>query len=84
MEMKGKRDKRGFPWAWVLLGSGGILVFSVVLLSLFAPHLLGLGPDPNAQVFSKAPSVTLATEKGEFRLAEHQGEVVLLFFSFPG
>ncbi len=31
-----------------------------------------------------APDVTLATLDGEFRLSDQQGDVLLLYFSFPG
>ena len=31
-----------------------------------------------------APDMTLATLDGEFRLSENQGDVLVLYFSFPG
>lgn len=31
-----------------------------------------------------APDITLASSTGPFRLADHRGEVMVLYFSFPG
>ena len=31
-----------------------------------------------------APDMTLATLDGEFKLSENRGDIVLLYFSFPG
>ncbi len=31
-----------------------------------------------------APDMTLATLSGDFQLSENQGEVLVLYFSFPG
>ncbi|MFQ5829185.1 MAG: hypothetical protein ACE5JD_08525 [Candidatus Methylomirabilia bacterium] len=31
-----------------------------------------------------APDITVRTADGEFRLSEHRGKVLVLFFSFPG
>ncbi|MFQ5860301.1 MAG: hypothetical protein ACE5IG_01965 [Dehalococcoidia bacterium] len=50
------------------------------MYSLFAAGLLG-GSTASGE---PAPDVTLATADGPFQLSEQRGDVVVLYFSFPG
>lgn len=61
-----------------VLGSlGGVVAAGPVVLGVLPPGTPAAGGDP-------APDLTLRTERGPLRLADQQGKVVVLYFSFPG
>ncbi len=70
----GARRKRFF-WAGSL-----VLIAAIVAYGFFATDLLG----GSRAAGEPAPDVTLNTVDGEFRLSQHRGKVLLLYFSFPG
>ncbi len=86
MASKGRRGKappRGRAvWQrgeWWFAGGGAIV--AVALLFVLSTVLSGPEtPEPGLA----APDVTLATLGGELRVSDLEGEVVLLYFSFPG
>ena len=60
-----------------------VLALVIGISSLFAGGIFtDLGEDSASS--KSAPDITLATATGSFQLSEHQGEVVVLYFSFPG
>ncbi len=70
----GARRKRFF-------GAGSlVLIAAIVAYGFFATDLLG----GSRAAGEPAPDVTLNTVDGEFRLSQHRGKVLLLYFSFPG
>ena len=75
--------RRGFgPGAARLLWMGGLffvlaVVVSVVLVS-------GLLQGSGQAKGDLAPDITLATTEGDFRISEQLGDVVVLYYSFPG
>ena len=77
-------QRLGIRQVWLLLTGGGALALGVILYSLFASGILGSGSAPEKVSADVAPDITLATADGEFRLSEQRGEVLLLYFSFPG
>lgn len=62
---------------------GLALVLAIGASGLFATGFL---TDSGKETTSSelAPDITLATLGGNFQLSDHRGEVVLLYFSFPG
>ncbi len=70
----GGRRKRFF------LAGSLVLIAGIVAYGLFATDLLG----GSRAAGEPAPDVTLNTVDGEFRLSQHRGKVLLLYFSFPG
>ena len=68
---------------WWFIGGGiaGAIALLVALTFAFS------GPEITGQEFGlgeAAPDITLTTLNGDFRLSENRGEVLLLYFSFPG
>ena len=62
---------------------GFALVLAIGVSGLFATSILtGSGKESTSSEL--APDIILATLGGNFQLAEHRGEVMLLYFSFPG
>jgi len=59
------------------------LVAGVLVLAL-AAGLAAWARTRTPQEEATAPDVALATFQGEFRLSQHRGEVIVLYFSFPG
>ena len=62
---------------------GVALVLAIGVSSLFATGFL-TGSGKKITSSELAPDITLATLGGNFQLSEHRGEVMLLYFSFPG
>ncbi len=64
---------------------GGVLglILVIVVSGLFAASRLG-SPEERSVSAEPAADITLATEAGEFQLSDLRGQVVLLYFSFPG
>ena len=72
---------------WWFIGgaatAGAIAVLTALTLVFAGPQR----PQTTGQeigLAQTAPDMTLETLDGEFRLSENRGEVVLLYFSFPG
>ncbi len=60
------------------------LVLVIVVSGLFAAtSRLGI-PEGGSVSAEPAADITLATEAGDFQLSDLRGQVVLLYFSFPG
>jgi len=71
--------RKSFIWVGVL---GLVLV--IVVSGLFAASIW-LGSLEGGPVSTEpAADITLATEAGDFQLSDLRGQVVLLYFSFPG
>lgn len=64
---------------WWFAGGGAAVAIAV----LFVLSVALSGPETSEPGLA-APDVTLATLDGELRLSDLEGEVVLLYFSFPG
>ncbi len=76
-------------WKWWFTGGGVaglIALLAALTFALSGPEATERMADAGAARVSAetAPDVTLATLDGEFRLSENRGEVLLLYFSFPG
>ena len=68
---------------WLFIG-GGLVAVVVLLVGL---TLAFSGPqvrESELGLANPATDMTLAALSGEFQLSEHKGEVLLLYFSFPG
>ena len=77
-----RRNTRVFR-TWLFIGGG--LAAAVVLLVVLT--LAFSGPqvrESELGLANPAPDMTLATLSGEFQLSENKGEVLVLYFSFPG
>ena len=77
-----RRNTRVFR-TWLFIGGGlaaAVVLLVVLILAFSGPQVreseLGLA--------NPAPDMTLATLSGEFQLSENKGEVLVLYFSFPG
>ena len=66
-------------WVGVL----GLVLVVVVSGLLAATSRLG-SPEGRSLSAEPAANITLATEAGDFQLSDLRGQVVLLYFSFPG
>ena len=77
---KGQPGSNSRRLIWVV---GLALVLAVGISGLFLTSFL---TDSGKESTSNelAPDFTLATLGGNFQLWEHRGEVMLLYFSFPG
>ena len=67
---------------WWFLGgasAAGMTLLVALTLALSGPEATELTVELGA-----APDVVLATLDGDFRVSENRGEVLLLYFSFPG
>ncbi len=69
--------------SWWFIGGGLIAAIALLVGLTFAfsgPQVResGLG------LANPAPDMTLTTLSGDFQLSENQGEVLVLYFSFPG
>ncbi len=86
MNSKAKRSKaqqhRRSVWIrgkwWFLTGGVAAAIAILVVLST------SLSGSKTSDPGIAAPDVTLATLDGEFQLSDQQGNVLLLYFSFPG
>ena len=85
-----RKRVRGRPWrrggsrlSWALLGSGGAFLLGIIIYGLFTTSAVERSLE-TAPAPTMAPDVAFVTADGEFRLADHRGRVVLLYFSFPG
>ena len=66
---------------WSIVATLGLVTGA---FSLFASGLLtSSGTEPTAS-YELAPDIAVATAAGNFQLSDHRGEVVVLYFSFPG
>ena len=71
---------------WWLVGGGLAAGLALLVALTFAfggperPEITG----EELGLANAAPDMTLATLDGVFRLSENRGEVLLLYFSFPG
>ena len=84
---KRKREKAlssARKWrSWGIIGGG--LVAALALLVGLAFALSGpQARESELGLSNPAPDMTLATLSGEFQLSENRGEVLVLYFSFPG
>ena len=64
---------------WWFAGGGA----AVAIVLLFVLSTILSGPTTSEPLLA-APDVTLITLSGELRVSDLAGEVVLLYFSFPG
>ena len=73
---------------WFIAGgfAGAIALLAALTFALTGPDATERTVDVGAAPVSAepAPDVTLATLDGDFRLSENRGEVLLLYFAFPG
>ncbi len=60
------------------------LVLVIVVSGLFAATSWLGSPEGGSVSAEPAADITLATEAGDFQLSDLRGQVVLLYFSFPG
>ncbi len=60
------------------------LVLVLVVSGLFAATSRLGSPEGGSVSAEPAADITLATEAGDFQLSDLRGQVVLLYFSFPG
>ena len=68
---------------WWFIGGGLIAAVALLVGVTFAFS----GPQARESELGSAnpaPDMTLATLSGDFQLSENQGEVLVLYFSFPG
>ncbi|MBI4197776.1 MAG: hypothetical protein HY533_01535 [Chloroflexi bacterium] len=84
--MKAKRSKtpqrKRSLWSqgrwWFIAGGGAAAIAILFVLSL------SLSGSKTSEPGIAAPDVMLATLDGELQLSEQKGNVLLLYFSFPG
>ena len=74
---------------WWFVGggfAGAMALLTALTFALSGPEATDRTVDVGAAPVSAdaAPDMTLATLDGDFRLSENRGEVLLLYFSFPG
>ena len=81
--MKEKSRRGRFKLRWALLAGGGGFLLGIIIYGLFATSAVDRGSEA-APALTMAPDVAFVTADGEFRLTDHRGRVVLLYFSFPG
>ena len=73
---------------WFIVGgvAGAMALLAALTFALSGPEAtertVDVGPAPVSAEL--AADMTLATLDGDFRLSENRGEVMLLYFSFPG
>lgn len=60
------------------------LVLVIVVSGLFATTSRLGSPEGESGSAEPAADITLGTEAGDFQLSDLRGQVVLLYFSFPG
>ncbi len=60
------------------------LVLVIAISGLFAAAIWLGSPEGGSLSAEPAADITLATEAGDFQLSDLRGQVVLLYFSFPG
>ncbi len=60
------------------------LVLVIAISGLFAATIWLGSPEGGSLSAEPAADITLATEAGDFQLSDLRGQVVLLYFSFPG
>ena len=60
------------------------LVLVIAISGLFAATIWLGSPEGGSVSAEPAADITLATEAGDFQLSDLRGQVVLLYFSFPG
>ena len=78
-----KRSNAPDRKSWWFIGGGLIAAVALLVGLTFAfsgPQARESGPGSA----NPAPDMTLATLSGDFQLSENQGEVLVLYFSFPG
>ena len=78
-----KRSNAPDRRSWWFIGGGLIAAVALLVGLTFAfsgpqTRESGLG------LANPAPDITLATLSGDFQLSENRGEVLVLYFSFPG
>ena len=69
--------------AWWFIG-GGLIAAVALLVGLTFAFSGPQEPETELASANPAPDMTLATLSGDFQLSENQGEVLVLYFSFPG
>ena len=78
-----KRSNAPQRRTWWFIGAGLIVAVALSVGLTFAFS----GPQVRESGLvsaNPAPDMTLATLSGDFQLSENQGEVLVLYFSFPG
>ncbi len=68
---------------WWFIG-GGLIAAVALLVSLTFAFSGPQARESELVSANPAPEMTLATLSGDFQLSENQGEVLVLYFSFPG
>ena len=82
----GQRTQKPTIWQrgkWWFIGVGGAGAIALLLVLTYAFS----GPQARESelgLANAAPDITLATMDGDFRVSEQGGDVLLLYFSFPG
>ncbi len=74
-----KQTSRRRRMLWAVVGVIGALVAWLVI-----SNPLPSTSDNDLVAAEPAPDITLITKQGDYRLSEHKGEVVALYFSFVG
>ncbi len=69
--------------SWWLIG-GGLTAAVALLVGLTFAFSGPQARESELGPANPAPDMTLATLSGDFQLSENQGEVLVLYFSFPG
>ena len=69
--------------SWWFIG-GGLTVAVALLIGLTFAFSGPETQESEIGLTNPAPDMTLATLSGDFQLSENQGEVLVLYFSFPG
>ena len=67
---------------WLLLVAAAFIAVVVSYSVISGGGEAGFGGKP--ALASEAPDITLPTSEGTFHLAEHKGDVVVLYFARPG
>lgn len=69
--------------SWRFIG-GGLIVAVALLVGLTFAFSGPQVRESELGLANPAPDMTLATLSGDFQLSENRGEVLVLYFSFPG
>ena len=78
-----KRSNAPDRRSWWFIG-GGLIAAVALLVGLTFAFSGPQAREPELVSANPAPDMTLATLSGEFQLSENRGEVLVLYFSFPG
>ena len=63
---------------------GGLIAAFALLIGLIFTFAWPQVREPELKLANPAPDMTLATLSGVFQLSENQGDILVLYFSFPG